>query len=1204
MDASARGPKRGIALPADTDHRRKRMVSEAAMAQRQRLQGDAAQVSRYYCKAEPLTAERLYTLNDEVTRVAELLIPFEAYYSTNPQGFFSMRGDPDVVTKMRLLVMAFGFLSSQACMTRQVKDEETKAVVHVPSRMRVTPLLEVVPSEDDPSRTVALRLRLVEQGPSDNYGLSGDVAALIEQGDMRRTVARQRAGTPASTREAPPAAYSLVHLDTPTWRDLCEFYRPVDMPTLVAQFPEPTLRTHNCAYGITKVFTVRYSLEAARRLGADPAFCDPSVYLPPFDNASNRREYGFADLQRVWVLNPNDLDPNLLDQRFMPWVRPDLRAHAAEIEQFERLHGPGTAHLYERVCKATSASAVANNMNALRERVARETSDLRERFGSGQEFKRARRRAQIEWVSNFSEIFHPDGDAPPAITSMATWFDGYLKENGGSARLPREKALCNLSTFEEFLAQFAAVEHTVLAVNSTHKDILIHLLSAFYVYYPTNSRPHNLLLGPPSAGKSFGLWLLHKLLVDGTVRMVTYLTQKSMATGGNDNDLMIMIFEDAPATMLGVENRTKTTGNTSNDMENMVKSILTSTQVSVQTLEIENGKRKAVYIKADCSILVLAAMNEPSSSFAHAMLDRFIVFNCVNQPPVEEGVGMHGKTQRAADAAVRASKNDLGIFTKRTQVLVAKVLQLQSAGVLCEVNMEGAEIVLALVTGHAKRKFNLDMDRQRCLERVRALIHVLVVLRAVMIVFDSPQSPVIGQAYSDHQLLHVEKHLFATQQIAIFVLGLLDIQWQDNLRQRVVSTMEKLYFPGAKALIEALEQPVQVDPNEDLAPPSADAAAPYPYRGGRGGGRGQPPPPPPVYDPFSTEAKRNWMYDTVVMGGPLLAAPKSTGSRAPSQEELLLHLAKQVMTHLQPRPLMAEVVAVLRRLTDQNIVTRRQEYELDPRLSVTRTSENPCLVLEHDKVRISLRLLVDSREADPVYSATRDVVHALFNASNTTRRAASYLVGQVDPKLPYVWRIINVQRDPNFDPRTSALKVWDPHYFESSLATLTVSFFQGIWGARESENRLARLFRSSSPWTEIDADIDSFVSLLHATDLGIDESEQMQAPASDVETFERQVYEEAASRRQLLRYPACFEELDKGKWTAGWQQRREREPELFTLSARIEALRRQQRQLQPLEPIVALEAEAPPEAAAAGAEPMDTFDEAHQADLEAEAAMY
>ena len=618
---------------------------------------------------------------------------------------------------------------------------------------------------------------------------------------------------------------------------------------------------------------------------------------------------------------------------------------------------------------------------------------------------------------------------------------------------------------------------------------------------------------------------------------------------------------------------------------------MTSVSIAVNSISYVDGKRTPENLTAECSCVLFFALNETTAEFSEPILSRCLTtIWCDNESSWatendETKATMQTKMARSCNPEVKAANSQTRIWWQRTQAFVARILNEISAGKMIDVNFEAADMFFALVSAHARRQYNLKMDNTRHWERVKCIIRVLVVIRAIVLVWDSPLSPIIDEPHSSTHFTYVAKHLFATVRDTIFVLGLVSYQWQDNLRTNILLTMRKLWFPNADAKVAAMHTPVQADvgPQEPEAPEGVYVprviAGRAPTKAQQA--QMQRPEVQAFQEQMSAyngmvEENKFWMYDSCAFGG-VLPSPKGNGGRQATNHELIGHLTTQLMHHLHPRPLATEVHTILTRLLDETETVERDEYDSHPSQSYKVKLIRPAMTIDQDRIRLNLVTILHSNENDPLFRACTDVAGALYASrykpgmSNTIQ----YLYGETDPTTPYVWRMVTARVGEAVD----APKVCNPHFFNSGLIALTEGFLKGILGYGDQDPRMMKLFQPDRPYTEIDLDLDTYVALLHANDLGLSHEDQHAMPSNDVAESFRAEYNHFRQLRPLLVYPDCFVHLDGAQWKEHWNRERVRNPAKFLLSTRFGELAATQathRTLPSIREVLAAASQPPP----------------------------
>jgi hypothetical protein len=1227
-------------------------------------------VPTLYCAVAMWPFEERYwervsrTRNMQAWRAIEIFLP-ATIYPSSPQSFWDMNNEHIDMCNMYKAALSMIFYAAYLSVSPRVRrpeddDDDVPAELSVNKSVAT---VERVPARHDSTVFVGFRVRVTEHALDRyNAGMEGDVAHALKVNqtqsfDNTRVGAKKKFGGGGGgglKNAAPLPSWSHKRVDLDEWKRICVKYAPKYVSEAIAagHGDVTNLCSNDSPYNIANVFSVQRSLEKALAEGADPRYCDAAIYCPPERDATR----GFADPRNVWQVPIDQFDPVKMPLRHMPWIGQDERLYAEQAAAWYRLNGidpdDPDAPRFAATCNHTSNTTVVNDISALQARISDERKDLRHaHYSNPNAHALTLRQKKVEWIKQLSEIMSPTGCVATSIQSIARWKQLYLRANDNTFCMPRDLAFSNLTPFGNAMAMYAIMYETVVAVKDSHARCFTYLLCAYHVFARTPMNPHCLLLGPPGIGKSFALMILFDLLIKGTVRKLTYMTAKALAAEGKQNDCLVMvrsrvrvecdihrartahisffvrgsqIFEDAPASMLGVQSANKSGGAAaSTDTENMVKQFLTSMTVSVQTLSIEDGKRITEFITAECSCVCFFAMNEPTSVFPTAILSRcYVVVNSStadadpNAP--ESTTNMNAKAQRVSDAAVKEAANDFKTYLQRNQALVADILYAAAGGALHQINIDAAQLLFSMVATRAKTCFGLNMTNPRDYERFLCLCRVLCVLDAISKLWDSPLSPLRDQPHSDLHILLAEKHLVVTVEVAVFAIGLLSGQWENALRGDVLRVMRKKWFPKSNERLEQMRKPVlsseldAADAPEPVAPdgvwvPEIASAARPPSEAKRKRDEKKMAEvmkndvartyfeEKAEYDGMQ-EQRKHWMYDSLAWGeGQRLKIPTVQTLRG-SNNDLYAYLAKQLVGHMHPKPLESEVQAILQRMGEENEDAARRiiEYEGDPGSDdLQEKSSDAVFVVDPEfGVRLHLCAIDRSADVDMLYKATRDVVTALHDATckriRKANRAAvaagcadedlqpvppvpTYLFGQTETNSPYVWRTI--QADPSVDGAFRAKKlprVWNPNFYEGSLQHATDVFLGGITNESDAERALRnkRLFSSATPWLTIDMSLDEYAAQTHAADLMLSHADQHAAPSNVPLAEDAARHADARARGlRLDSYPECFERRDPKTWIAGWEATAADHPERFAMSARNAALKAAQKELLPLPPL-------------------------------------
>lgn len=1102
-------------------------------------------------------------ISRNMIHVVELFLP-AVMYKSQPTNMLPDNQNADMLLVYHQIFNVFGFLANTVHAKRKkVSDDNPKEVQMSDSPNYVVLTFEVVMSPH--KTTVGYRVRLTEMchDADGNTGILGALAGLLASNDERIVSGLKGKGKPVFGKAAATGATSHQLVTTPEWQKMCMVYGgPGLMRSLISSNESgegsDNTTSPKCVFNIENVFSIERSLELARSLGAAPEYCDLGTYtsngVGQHATGSSYQLYDFPHPENVYELAPTDLMPSKLPRLYSPMRCPDPKLNKQARKMYTDMHGPGAGAFFDAACVRTSASQEAFDVKWLTNEVKLARADLEAKWGSDERnFFCEWRVIQREMNHRMGEIFHPQGDVAPAARALAAFRDSWLEENDNTLCMERAQNVSGLTRFQDQMAELIALFETVATVKESHKHCVRALFSALSVWRRRDDNPHGLELGFSGAGKSFMMKLITLLLLEGTWLNLLDLTNRSITYSKNQFDCLVLIIEDAQASLLGVQSANKTKSGVSTDKENMIKQFLTQIQMSLLTVETE-PKLHSTMVKADCCCVCIFAMNEPTSVFSDAMLNRFNVTVWPEQRE-REGPSNIDRNMRGSQAAIKSANNTLRVYWNRTQLLVAEVTYRIAAGIIQEVNMDAAATVFGLIASQMKMKYGSnEMQDQRRFNRFKAIVTVQVVLAAIDLVWDSPLSPVRGQPHHNDHFLLVEKHLVATVSHAVFAIGLLSGQWQDDVRVDVISTMKKMWFPHADEKIRNNISGVDGDQFENVRPapvapgrfsrlPDLHSGRPLTeqekkneqldeviqYRAEQA-----------AYDGFREQTDQ-WMYDSVLMPSPNFSAPTRPN---PSKVEMADHIASQLQLHLAKRPILSEVAAVVLKLMNETDTVHRRVLTAGGYQETSDTRENVVtLSYTSDRLRMSLGILSRASQSDMLFHATRDVLQMLVNTGAYGGKILC-LYGETEPLTPYVWKSIRVKRNANVDPAEakrarSIMRVQSANYFDQALVDITCSFMRTVEPSMDRK-RMKCLFKSDTPWVNIDADLDAYAVEEHSRALGLNPSVQAHEPSNVPSVTEKKLavirdQVRAAAGKPKLVYPECFARRDIGSWTDTWE---------------------------------------------------------------------
>lgn len=632
-----------------------------------------------------------------------------------------------------------------------------------------------------------------------------------------------------------------------------------------------------------------------------------------------------------------------------------------------------------------------------------------------------------------------------------------------------------------------------------------------------------------------------------------------------------MVLEDAPSSTLGATGGSGSKNAATSDTENIFKQFLTSTTITVQSLVLDPA-RKADVVTAETACVVFAAMNDSSSKFPFPILDRFCVTIAAQSDNSNKSTddamtaNMLMLTQRFNEESVKLALAELKLSWHHRQMLMANILYMESCGLLPPIDLGVADTIFMRVAQRARLR-SVDMEtRQRNVERYRMIVRALVVVHAIDLLWSAPDSPIMGKVHSDMHFLLAQKYMYATQEIAIFALGLVARQWQDTMRGDMLTAMKRHWFPRADALIRESSHSLsyhEAYPNGKQRVLDAKAPSMLPRSNNSHDSHDH-----TNYDSQDYERKF-WMYAKCTFGENGLPPMPSTGRAVPSPSDVLLFMANKLIPHMERKYLPAEVAAKLAEMTQDTVtVTRTLEFEGEDMPEIE-TEVRPQLVVEHDHFRLALVTMQHAAEGDVIFKAVEDVV-TVIHETNPCEDNQSFLYGETENTIGArdVWRIARAgsvaERRLDLDQMQ---RVYSASYTDAATKTITQNALKHINPVYADERGMRRLFASQTPFVVHDMDMDKYHALKRADALGLSHADQCAAPSNDRRERDKAHRKYYAHGRdpdtgkrfpKPLAYPECFLRRDVAKHKLAIEEEFRKNKKDFMLSHKFKELQKRQ----------------------------------------------
>ena len=393
--------------------------------------------------------------------------------------------------------------------------------------------------------------------------------------------------------------------------------------------------------------------------------------------------------------------------------------------------------------------------------------------------------------ADFARILDGAGDLSTYSEKIRQYHVQYLKDNN-NFYLPRHRLWTDLGSFGEWMGGWKLELEYAHRFGHTHDTFILLFLSSMHIYTGDAFQPHTFLYGGKATGKSHSALMLYAHLIPGTVDSFVYTSQKAEAATGNRND-GIEIYEETPPSFLGNTTGGKGTG----EMENMIKSRLTSGRVVAKVLEIDpitHQRRTEVYI-GQCNSMMILCSNDGLDMVSDPMQSRLFKKHAVNHPGFNEQILM--KSMRAtygegfyqyAAATIRR--------TRRNHVLYWLIFKLIYTATLMEVDTRLGEHYLFSALGEASRAGLNDSSDVRNFQRLRMILKTTTVGDAIDRFFDLDPNNRAEAKFELTDLMNIEPYLCVNTEITVFALTLCSFQYEEPVARMVRLAIRKKWFPN------------------------------------------------------------------------------------------------------------------------------------------------------------------------------------------------------------------------------------------------------------------------------------------------------------------------------------------------------------------------------------------------------------------------
>ncbi len=275
------------------------------------------------------------------------------------------------------------------------------------------------------------------------------------------------------------------------------------------------------------------------------------------------------------------------------------------------------------------------------------------------------------------------------------------------------------------------------------------------------------------------------------------------------------------------------------------------------------------------------------------------------------------------------------------------------------------------------------------------------------------------------------------------------------------------------------------------------------------------------------------------------------------------------MKHMTCRPLKTEVEAVLHQLTRETVDERRPVFHDHPAdITYQEAPGVQALVIEQDRIRMSLRVLDKASRPDVLFESVAHVAQML----QPEGLDQVYLYGDPLPDTPHIWRTIRVTGDrvaSNTEQARKLRRLWSADFAPATSHQSVMSIMRTVNPA-ESDAFASELFRSKTPYVNIDMDIDAEARQVHSRELGLNRRAQHTQPSNDsvaTDTQLRAHWDIVRRAQTSLRYPDDIRCLNREEEAKQWAAQEKVAPADFSMEQNYKRALAEDEEFEDPEPI-------------------------------------
>lgn len=734
------------------------------------------------------------------------------------------------------------------------------------------------------------------------------------------------------------------------------------------------------------------------------------------------------------------------------------------------------------------------------------------------------------------EIWHEDAAIPDSVKAICLWEKQYLATHRNFS-MPQPKSSSNLSTFGDFMTSKLAIFDAAEEVFTVHTQTLTCILSSLQVFFDTIFHAHILFAGPPRAGKSFTQKKAMDALIEGTFRKLTYETMKAKTGAGSESPYkysqLVEFFEEILPSTLGISNNNNAKGSTNNsDAEALFKNLLTSGEITFSTVVTDgNGKRHLVQQTVKVNNVIIAATNAYFSSIPDAMVSRFITITYQNNERADRGgaaAKVSGKIGTARDYAKKLSQ----LRWHRDQYLMCKTAYfLQGMNGIIQLDLSCADAVFAIIADSAsKEPYCLKgFNDVRKIEQLRFITTPSVCLHAFHKVYDSDTSNIKELDYHPIHFLQILPYLKATTEHAVFALGLLEHQFEDQIYENVISTLINNVFKTNPATTMSQDNSNTGNLIIDFEQKEQKQQGLKPWHSGTVNEEG-----PYLYVAFGDIGLTHRQTKQDKNGN--ITIVDSNNTQGTPVDHLIRKLAHYIETKMIPTPQIGDIVRAIQDLKEKTVPKKIDDIIYGDRGGHTiETKIRNIPILEFDMQYNRLKIVKTYVEENISTGNNKNKLKTCIEKtlSHKYARECELIYGAAHESYPNIFGTVKIK--PN--PRAKPLSVINPDYFDETIKRLTIEALEGVLANNKDQSKSMEI-----DWNEmfadkqcltIDSDLDDYFTFQFLHQSYYTEEECKLDPDNllpfnhpiNMKKYAIAKYNDNHPNKLLISYPECYQPL-------------------------------------------------------------------------------